>query len=80
MPEYDIWARKVCHIYLARPVLRLGPPRDPGHRAVWMEIGVAAELLGNAGDRSMAASLLRPGSGLAQDPVQRLQKARPVRA
>ena len=23
MPEYDLWARKVCHIYLARPVRRL---------------------------------------------------------
>ena len=21
LPEYDVWARKVCHIYLARPVL-----------------------------------------------------------
>ena len=28
LPEYDLWARKVCHIYLARPVLRHGePPR-----------------------------------------------------
>ena len=80
MPEYRIWARKVCHIYLACPVLRLGPPRDPGHRAVWMEIGAAAELLGNAGDRSMAAGLLRRGSVLAQGPVQGFQKVRPVGA
>lgn len=79
MPEYRIWARKVCHIYLARPVLRLGPPSDPGHRAVWMDIATAAELLGNAGDRGMAAGLLRRGSALAQRPVERFQKARPVR-
>ena len=26
MPEYDLWAEKICHIYLARPVLRLSDP------------------------------------------------------
>ncbi|MEO0359351.1 MAG: NUDIX hydrolase, partial [Pseudomonadota bacterium] len=26
MPEYDLWAEKICHIYYARPVLQLGPP------------------------------------------------------
>jgi 8-oxo-dGTP diphosphatase len=28
MPEYDLWARKVCHVYLARAVLRHGEPSD----------------------------------------------------
>jgi 8-oxo-dGTP diphosphatase len=35
MPEYDLWAEKVCTVYLALPVQRLGPPTEPGHRAVW---------------------------------------------
>ena len=52
MPEYDIWAEKLCTIYVARPVLRLGPPSEPGHSAVWMAPAEAAELLGNAGDRA----------------------------
>ena len=52
MPEYDIWARKVCHIYLARPVLRLGPPSEPGHTAVWMPIPAALQLLAIDGDRA----------------------------
>lgn len=52
MPEYDIWAEKLCTIYVARPVLRLGPPTEPGHSAVWMAPAEAAELLGNAGDRA----------------------------
>ena len=32
MPEYDIWAEKLCLIYVARPVRALGPPssRAPG--------------------------------------------------
>ncbi|MFM2354602.1 MAG: hypothetical protein RLZZ528_338 [Pseudomonadota bacterium] len=51
MPEYDRWAEKVCSVYLARPVRRIGPPKEPGHTAVWMDAASAARLLGNAGDR-----------------------------
>lgn len=51
MPQYDMWARKVCHVYLARPVLRVGPPREEGHRAVWMDIPAALDQLGVEGDR-----------------------------
>ncbi|MDE3029213.1 MAG: NUDIX hydrolase, partial [Paracoccaceae bacterium] len=36
MPEYEIWAEKLCTVYLARPVLRLGPPVEAGHTEVWM--------------------------------------------
>ena len=36
MPEYDLWAEKLCHIYLAHPVRPLGPPTEPLHGAVWM--------------------------------------------
>ena len=32
MSEYDLWAEKLCTIYLARPVHRLGPPEEAGHR------------------------------------------------
>lgn len=55
MPEYDIWARKVCHIYLARPVRRLGPPSEPGHGAVWMPVPTALVQLASAGDRAFLA-------------------------
>lgn len=51
MPEYDLWARKVCHIYLARPVRRLGPPSEAGHTAIWMAIPDALRLLSIEGDR-----------------------------
>jgi 8-oxo-dGTP diphosphatase len=51
MPEYDKWAEKLCTIYCARPVRRLGPPSEPGHTAVWMSGTDAARLLGNHGDR-----------------------------
>ena len=59
MPEYDLWAEKVCAIYLARPILRLGPPSEAAHSAVWLPVIEAMVLLGNAGDRAMLASLLK---------------------
>jgi len=52
MPEYDLWAEKLCHIYLARPVRRLGPPKEAGHLALWMSPATAADLLANEGDRA----------------------------
>lgn len=58
MPDYDLWAEKICTIYLARPVLRLGPPSEPGHTAVWMPAVEGLELLGTEGDRAMLARAL----------------------
>ena len=53
MPEYDMWAEKVCTIYVARPTLCQGPPSEAGHTAVWAPARVALELLDNVGDRAM---------------------------
>ena len=55
MPEYDKWAEKLCTVYLARPVLRHGPPTEAGHTAVWMSVDQAMHMLGNGGDRAMLA-------------------------
>lgn len=59
MPEYDLWADKICTIYLARPVVRRGPPSEPGHSAVWAEPAAAVDLLTNAGDRHFLIAALR---------------------
>ena len=56
MPEYDLWAEKVCHIYRARPAIQLSPPTEPGHTAVWTNIETAIELLASDGDRLFLAS------------------------
>ena len=58
MPEYDLWAEKVCLIYRARPVRRLGPPTEPFHEAIWMNAVDAPQMLGNAGDRHFAERYL----------------------
>lgn len=52
MPEYEIWAHKVCQVYLARPVRQLGEPSEPGHRAIWMPVRTALHTLDVGGDRA----------------------------
>ena len=59
MPEYDLWAEKLCIIYRAHPVRRLGPPSEPGHRAVWIAPDQAAQELGNSGDRHFVSREIR---------------------
>ncbi len=58
MPEYDRWAEKTCHVWLARPGLRLGPPSEQGHLAVWLPPRKALESLANSGDRHFLAQTL----------------------
>ena len=50
MPEYDLWAEKLCHIYVARPVRQIGPPSEAGHTALWLPLEDAAAELANPGD------------------------------
>ena len=59
MPEYDLWAEKLCHIYLARPVRALGAPSEEGHMAIWMEAKNAVTKLANDGDRHFVRQLMR---------------------
>ena len=61
MPDYDMWAEKVCSIFMARPTLRMGPPSEAGHTAIWADAQAALDLLDNVGDRAMLARVLRAG-------------------
>ena len=51
MPEYDMWAEKICRIYRAFPVRRLSEPLEPDHSAHWVSPEEAAILLENRGER-----------------------------
>ena len=55
MPDYGINAEKLCTVYVARPVLRLGPPTEPGHHAALVPLRDALRMVGNPGDRAMLA-------------------------
>ena len=59
MPEYDLWAEKMCVVYLARPTLQVCSPTEPGHTAHWVDPYDAVQSLGNPGDRAMLVNLLR---------------------
>ena len=52
MPEYDLWADKICTIYRARPVLCKGDPIEDGHTAVWADPRDAIALVSAPGDRA----------------------------
>jgi 8-oxo-dGTP diphosphatase len=56
MPDYDMWAEKICHIYIARVGLRLGAPSEVGHSAHWMTKAEAVKYLANEGDRHFLIS------------------------
>lgn len=58
MPEYDKWAEKVAHIFLATPVRSMGAPTEEGHRAIWMSAPMAVELLASSGDRDFVRRVL----------------------
>ena len=51
MPEYDLWADKLCIIYLARPVRRLGPAVEDGHRPLIADWATATTSVTSSGDR-----------------------------
>lgn len=58
MPEYDLWAEKLCTIYVARPVLQVSDPLEPDHEVLWLPQSEAVLQLGNAGDRRMMQQYL----------------------
>lgn len=61
MPEYDLYAMKIAHIYLCRAVRRLGPPTEPLHRAFWADIETAPALLGPEGDAHYLREFIASG-------------------
>ncbi|MFN0115439.1 MAG: NUDIX hydrolase [Paracoccaceae bacterium] len=63
MPEYRIWAEKICQVFLARPGRRVGPPTERGHTALWLPAELALASLASEGDRWFLARQLAPAGG-----------------
>lgn len=59
MPEYDLWAEKICHIFLAVPVRKISAPTELDHSAIWSDARTAAKVLHSAGDRHFMRDYLR---------------------
>lgn len=67
MPDYGFWAEKLCHIWLARPVLQLGPPSEPAHEVYWAPQEHTVNLLTESGQRAFVQRILaRPSAGRKQ--------------
>ncbi|MEO1239392.1 MAG: NUDIX hydrolase [Pseudomonadota bacterium] len=64
MPEYDIWAEKICHVYVAHPVRQIGPPAEAGHSVLWLDGSSATEAIVSKGARAVLADYLARASGL----------------
>lgn len=55
MPEYDIWAEKLCHVFAARPIRQISAPSEPDHETLVMKAEEAVGSMGNDGDRLFLA-------------------------
>lgn len=51
IPEYDMWAEKMCNVYVARPIRQIAEPIEPNHCTLVLSGSEAIAALGNAGDR-----------------------------
>ena len=51
MPEYDLWAEKLCHIYVAHPVYQIADPIETDHYPLVLAGPDAIAALGNVGDQ-----------------------------
>lgn len=58
MPDYGYYAEKICHVYAARPTMKVSAPSEPGHRPVWMDAHCATSMLANEGEVHFLASFL----------------------
>ncbi|WP_295044019.1 NUDIX hydrolase [uncultured Paracoccus sp.] len=59
MPDYGWWAEKLCHVWIARPILRLSAPTEAHHSARWASPLAALDLLADPGARAFLARFRR---------------------
>lgn len=59
MPEYDLWAEKLCHIYVAHPAYQISEPIEPDHMTLMMPGEDACDVLGNEGDQMFMDQYLK---------------------
>lgn len=59
MPDYNLYAMKIAHIFLCQAVRRHGPPSEPHHREIWADLAAAPAMLGPVGDAHSLRQYLR---------------------
>ena len=59
MPEYDLWAHKICSVYLATGVHPISPPTEEEHLPFITEPETAARILHSPADRAFVRKNFR---------------------
>ena len=59
MPEYGFHARKICHIFLACAIRKVGEPTEPGHTAIWSNPRDVINKLASEGDAAFVENFLK---------------------
>ena len=52
MPEYNLWAQKICSVYVAKGVYPISSPTEKNHSPFLADPEVAAKILHSPADRS----------------------------
>jgi 8-oxo-dGTP diphosphatase len=60
--EERYFARKIQHVYVARPIRPLGPPLEHDHRPVWMRAAEAVDRLSVEGEAAALEAVLAAGA------------------
>ncbi len=63
MPEYEIWAEKICHVYVAHPARRISQPSEIGHAVLWLDSAGALSAIGSPGSRAVLSHYIERASG-----------------
>lgn len=58
MSEYDMWAEKICHVYLCAAGRRVSDPLEPDHHPVWLDVEAAAAAVSAAADRAAFTAVI----------------------
>lgn len=69
LPDYGYHAEKICTVWLARPVRRLGPPTEPDHLPLWLPLGDLPDAVTEPGSRALLSRWL--GGGATRGPAGR---------
>ncbi|MEM9966598.1 MAG: NUDIX hydrolase [Pseudomonadota bacterium] len=59
MPEYNLWAEKLCHVYIARPAYQVADPIEVDHQSLVLPAQEAVAAIGNDGDRLFLRRFLK---------------------
>lgn len=65
MPEYDLHARKIHRIYVARAISQLSDPLEAHHDAFWAPASISFDLISNPTDAEFLARNFGRIAGLA---------------